>query len=350
MSILHMDGFAHYGAVNDQLFGRDGGAYSNVLNDADVKIVTMPVLGGLGIQMVSHAPSTFAFTKDLLTGHNTGSLGVAFHFYMATPGNSHDRLLLTLSDAAGVTRYQIFLQASGLISIFDGSFFQSAPGNIAYNTLYYFEFKIIFAGSGAGSVEIKLNGASWVIKSGVTTNSNSLRLIRFMDLYSGTTGWPVQMTNLVIWDNAGAANNNYMGEQFVYTLFPDTDTADADWTLSTGTDGFALLDNVPPVDVSSYIEANNVGDVSIFDLDDLPTLALVIAATMTVVRAERTGAVGGTLDMGPGEGGVFGLTGVAPVNGTYNNHQAINELNPNTGVAWLSPEINNAQIQLSRTL
>lgn len=350
MSLLWIDGFSHYGASGTKLFTTGTGAYNTINNDLENKTLTMPVLGGIAMSLYATGGQGFALIKDI-GAHSSGSLGVGHHFYFTTTDNFHD--FLVFQSGAGATLYKTrFNQTTGKVTILDGAntILATSSGSLAAATLYHIETKIVIAGSLGGSIDVRVNSVSFVSVSGITTNATAIQSIAFDQRVSGSTGCVFNLANLYVWDSVGSINNNWLGEQKVYTLFPSADTADADWTKSTGSNGYDLINDVPAVDATRYLDAATVGDVSIFDLTDLPTTALTVAGVLTAVRAEKTDAGGGTLDFGVVHGGVPSLGSVAQVNSLYKYSAKISELNPSTSAVWLSTEINAAQIELSRTV
>lgn len=350
MTLLHIDGFDHYSTNGVQTSSVAAGAYSTIAANNNHEILTWPA-GGLCDQTFSFPGFGYMLIRDLVSSYSSGSLGVGYHLrYTATSADFYE--LISFLSSAGTMLYNVTLdQANGklLIKNAAGTTLATSAGTLVASTIYHVEAKIIIAGSSGGSIDVRVNGSSFVSIGSLTTNGTAINKIGLTKYTSGSALCPVQIDDLFIWDSLGAQNNNWLGEQTVYTLFPSADTGTAAWTKSTGSNGYDLINDVPAVD-TRYVEGNTVGDVSIFDLTNLPTTALTVAGVLAVMRGEKTAVGAGTIDFGPVHAGTPSLASRPQTNGQFlYTFGDVSELNPSTGLIWLSTEVNAAQLELSRT-
>jgi hypothetical protein len=147
-------------------------------------------------------------------------------------------------------------------------------------------------------------------------------------------------------DGTGKATN-YIGDLLVWPLFENGDTAEADFLKSTGTDGYPLVGKTTPND-ASYIYSTTAGDLSEFDLEDLPV-------TITYVRG-----LGLHQRLSKSDGGTcttqIGMKSVAAVSDatarvittapTYWWDHI--DVDPNSSARWTRTSLNAAKVRITR--
>lgn len=360
MSLLHIDGFDHY-VANNVVFPTPGGSVYAEIN-ASSRIAPSTILGGQCWYCDTDNTAAAKLRLSLTTSYGAGNtLGVGFNLYASAYNNAaftssaHNVYFAHFGSVGGTRLFGVGTLAGASVlgntlNIYSGTSTTPIASSIltlAPLTLYHIEMKMVIHAS-TGSIEVRVNGVLWVSATGLNTAGTAVQSVTFAQAVSGAGWCSLNYDNYYVWDGAGSVNNNWLGEQKVYTLFPSADTADADWTKSTGSDGYDLINDVPAVPATRYLEASVVGDVSIFDLGNLPTTSLIVKGVKTVVYAEKTDAAAGSLEFGPVHAATPSLVTIAQTNGSYRFNDKIDELNPSTGVAWLSTDINATQIELSR--
>jgi len=371
MSILYIDGFDHYNVAGATNYIYTASPSRWTAAGVDVSgsscIATMPVLGGKCMNVVprSNSPSNGLAGRPVLLmpiAPASGlTFGCGFHFYAtsldypSSPSFNRQALIGFSAGAAVVTRC-IALDSGGQFTwrtTPEGTSLGNSGANVlAAGVLYHIEVKILWHAS-AGTVEIRVNGAVYMSLTGIATLPTSATHMMFATAAwegSGAAIGTFSYDNLFIWDATGAINNTFQGERNVQTIFPNADTADADWALSTGAAGWSLLDNVPAVVGTDYIESSTVTDTSVFDLTSLANPNITVVAVQTDVYAEKTDAGASQIQVGVVSGGVDSMSaGQSVTQSQYRNFLKVTELNPNTGIAWTAAEINAAQIKLVRS-
>ncbi|RUW57178.1 hypothetical protein [Mesorhizobium sp. M8A.F.Ca.ET.021.01.1.1] len=349
MSLLWIDGFNHYGTNGSRLAASAAGAYDTLLNNSGTVFVDQPAMGGKGAQLSATGGEGFALAKAYPAPYSSGALGVGFHMIYPVSFNTLD--FIVFMSSTGTVLYRIQLnEGTGKLAILNGAgtTLATSAGTLANMTYYHVEAKMIIAGSSAGSIEVRIGGDTFVAATGITTNGTAVGQIAFDQRVAGGDSCVFTMGNLYLWDGAGSVNNDWIGEKKVYTALPSADTVDADWALSTGTSGYDLINDVPAVDATRYLESSTVGDVSIFETADVVPASLAIAGVMTVVRAEKTDSGAGTLEFGPVHAGVPSLASKAQTNAQFLWAAKVDQLNPSTSAPWTASEANAAQIELRR--
>ncbi len=134
---------------------------------------------------------------------------------------------------------------NGEIEVYNGATLLGKTGGtagatapLADNQWHYVELKgVIDAVS--GSWELRIDGAHSDSGSGVDTGSASDEI----EFVLKTTNQ--YLDDIYIYDGEGTTNNDFLGTVFVEGLLPTADGNSSDWTPSSGTDNYALIDENP---------------------------------------------------------------------------------------------------------
>lgn len=344
MALLHFDGFDDYytasGTTNRSAFLL--GEYSS---PGGVTVETMPILGTLGFRCSAGRPNNGALSWEFPGGDSTSrTFGVGFHFYASEWRSNH--VIVGFRSASGTQRYSLRVNDSGALTLYSGTGGGSAIGTVSglsTSTLYHIEIKVVQHGS-TGSIEVRLNGATAILASDLNTAVTIGQLLFIYEI-SSQNGNAYYIDNLYVWDNTGAVNNDWLGERLVYTLMPDGDGPTQDWTLSTGSDTYALLDNIPSDPDTEYIESSAADDIAQVTLSELPSIDILPIAVKTHFRGMKTGT--STIEVG------VAPAGETPVAHPMTQDQSlyfgtIYELNPDTGQEWTPGEINSLTLDIKR--
>lgn len=151
----------------------------------------------------------------------------------------------------------------------------------------------------SGWVDVRWNGERVFAVTGSTDpiSSGALTAVRYAGINSGIESWV---------DNLYIAESFY-GPSAVDTFLPSNSGTLTEWTPSTGTDNYALVDDTYP-DTDTYVSATGITTV-----DDVYTYPVSYAAYQgigavqqnydasgagTLYPIESTGTVGGAIDVG----------------------------------------------------
>lgn len=358
MALLWIDGFDHYGANGASLnaiAGVVGNAYANV--DAADFIGTMPILGGLAFRVNHTNNDPIGLDHVLPAVLGSGStIGMGAHVYVNSYVNadsSRGHSVFHLKSGAGTGILFLNFLSTGALQVRAGSVIGAALATsanvMALDVIYHVEMKV-FLHASLGTVEVRVNGVVWINATGLNTLQSLTVGQVGMGAGNFASGQSVDMywDNLFVWDGTGSVNNDFLSDCVVETLLPNADTADADWTKSSGTDGFNLINDVP-ANISNYIEAANVGDESIFELTNLSTTAYTIKGVMAVTNAQKTTSGASTIEVGIETNNVQSMSAGQALTQSvlgYKSHMV--EQNPDTAAAWTPAEVNAIQVVLDR--
>jgi len=153
------------------------------------------------------------------------------------------------------------------------------------------EMKVIIDNT-VGEVTVRFNGVEVSSTTGIDTQNGALgssTKVVFINPTGNINSW--EITDIVIMDDSGSVNNTWLGDQkFVYTLLPDGDTADEDWTLSAGTDSFDLLNDINN-DPATYVESSTAAEKTLLSYGATGSEANIAAVSLhTTAKLDAHGA------------------------------------------------------------
>lgn len=240
-------------------------------------------------------------------------------------------------------------------------------GALLANRRTYFEFKAVVRTGTNGSFELKYHTfkgrattftATWdAANTGVNTaNQGSDGADRFELTYTtGDAADTVGYTDWVIYDDAGAKNNNYLGAIYAENLKPAGNGSTLNWTLAGSAASIEdALNELPGTqsvaEDDKRLTSDVVGDISLATMTDLS--ALVDAATVVGMQVRLYGKMEtvGVRDVqffyrkttgSPAQVG----TGILDLDTTSIVGEADTQENdPNTGTDWVIADINGIQL------
>lgn len=217
----------------------------------------------------------------------------------------------------------------------------------------------------AGWVRVAVNGIHRYQETGLDTKFDSSNIVSvsqscgisggigagnfYMDdyyLYDFTGNSAVDTDFCPTMDGSGVATS-YIGELDVRWQVPDGNTAEDDWSKSTGSSAFALV-GTPPVD-TTYIYSTTSGDLTELDLTDLPSEITYIRGLTVWGRMSKSD--GGIAGIKFGMKSVAAATDAAErpitIAPTYWWDQV--NLDPNTSARWTRPGFNASKVRLTRS-
>ncbi len=329
MSLLFLEGFDAYGTT-------DGVAPVGILRKWTLGTAGGTVRAGRisGKSLRLGTNGTIGF--NLPTGMQTLIAGFAFR---VADRNSSESKVLEFFDGAtlGVNLRQ---QTTGEWSVYRGStHLATSAGNATdLGGWAYVELRVKVDNS-IGEYELRVNGLTVLSATGVDTQGGANAWTdRFHLTVSGANASPFDFDDFYLLDETGAANNTFKGSVKVQTLFPTSDVS-ASNTPSTGVNNFAMVDDNPSDDDSTYVEGGATA-ADVYGYGE-PTNLSVVHGLMTNTVCRETDAtpfnIAPKVNTGTGTPTAIGSS-------TYVHRGEIFETNPDTGLAWTPAEIAAAEI------
>jgi len=232
---------------------------------------------------------------------------------------------------------------NNVIEINDGNSNQLAvTANNAYtdDTWHHFELKAKCHDTD-GTVELRIDGVN--VASATSVNTSTIGNDEWASAIlcgTGTGSKNSIFDDLYICNDQGSTNNDFLGECYVRTLRPTSDAGTNDGTPSTGSDHYALIDEEFCNEDTDYITLDTDGDKEMYGYETLSANGLIVGLAMATMANTLTacdvrvnqifesGAVESSQDSRP-----------MPAD-FYYGIQHVQEVNPDTGSAWTTSEIN----------
>jgi hypothetical protein len=231
----------------------------------------------------------------------------------------------------------------------------SAIPVIVANNWTHVEMKVLFSNT-LGTTEVRVNGNE---VSGLTlTNVDTINgvgtavaaQVAFSQRATSTSSRQrYYIRDFILWNTSGTQNNNFMGTLVILNLRPDSDAA-LNWTTSSGTTGWNLIDEVGPNDTGYISAADTLPAASVFNLTNLPADIVGVRALIPVNRSRKSDAGDGNVQQGVRSGASTDTGANNPVGTAFAYRWDVSELNPATGFAYTPIEVNSVQYVINRTV
>jgi len=361
MTLLFCDGFDHYGT---DVTNMEAGAWGEVDAGATkFEVSTENPRTGTHSLRRDNLLQTENVARRVLGGAKT-TVGLGFAFDIdQLPSVNDTYCLCDFRDTANAVNLSVIVQSTGIIDIFKGartgtSIVDSVTPVVLTGSYQHIEILVTFDNTN-GAVEVRLNGVTVIAATSLdtvaTSNSECSQIALLGGNNSGSAGAFNVTTffdDVYCYDDSGSFNNTFLGDRRVFTLFPEADTSQADWSVSTGGNGFDTINEADPNDDTDYIFANpgiSPNPVSEFEMEDLAVGVSSISAVVLVNRMRKTDA--GTAFVQPSlvsaateEQGVD-----QALSESYTYYHDVVEADPDTAAAFTRTAVNAAKLKLDRT-
>lgn len=355
MSLLHLD----FPSGQAGLYGTDSsymlnGLYAEtqgttIIDDPD------PTITG-NVLHFAQSGTTGRVRRVLSTSGDV--VGLAARVYLPSLPNSSLRQVRVFEwrNSDNETLLYLNIKTDGYLEVVNsaGTVLGTSSGpSIVTSAWQHVEARAVLSAT-VGEFEVRVEGVSKISLTGVNTVGSATPIIctqiAYTSIADNGSKTVASFKDLMIWDDAGSVNNNFIGSCAVYEIIPDGDVANT-WGLSTGTTGYTLVDEAPPNDDTDYIYAASPAPAADkMSLTDLPADVTSVKGLIAIVRSKKTDGGDGNLQIGMISGASTGLGSDRPLTTAYTYWQDVFEVDPATGVAWTRIGVNAANIQFDRTL
>lgn len=209
-----------------------------------------------------------AFFYQVANDATTGTYFARVYIRAASfPSSGSTAVLRALSAAAGLSG-DIRLTSGGVLQLFQRGNTQvgSDSSAISLNTWYRIELKIAATDASTGELRGLIDGVEFAGSASAATDR--VNTVRFGCVSSTTAD--IYLDDIAINDATGSFQNTYPGAGEIIHLRPNASGDVTDWSLSTGTDHDALVSEVTPDDVTTYVFTTTTNQIEEFNLDDTP--------------------------------------------------------------------------------
>ena len=279
-------------------------------------------------------------TSELIPGQN--SVGGVFLPLIADQANRTQLVFVLGTDGAIRVYRGLSIAGSGSVT---GTFLgQTIPiiGSGAYQHIEIYAR----ASTENGAVEIRVDEITRLSLAGIkTAETDSVEFSQASWGHTTLAGMPspIYLADVYCNDavNDGSGCHTFIGDCKSGWLPVNSDTAQADFALSAGSDGFDLLDDTPPDD-ATYISTSATTAESDFGLTDGPANTSEILTVRPAVRAQKDDAGSALIAPSMKSGGVKGAVDGQPITTAFAYYDSNVPFNPDTDAPWTLAELDAA--------
>ncbi|RKZ91737.1 MAG: hypothetical protein DRQ40_09500 [Gammaproteobacteria bacterium] len=289
--------------------------------------------------------ANFGPQKPRFLGSNTESttvMGIAYMFAKAEAlGGSYPIVIREDADV----QLSVVLNSSGKLEVRRGTTTTLATGTtvIKLKRWYYIELKSTIHQT-TGSFELRIDGKTELSETGTDTQATSNAYANVFGFSSTNTAVDShRVDDMYVLDSTGTYNNDFLGPIHIETLFPDEDVT-SQWSPSSGTDHYALVDENPCDNDTTYLEDNVTGQRELFDWPALPPSAMTIVAVTSIVDSRVTDASSVDLKL-VNVSGTTTTVGTAQTvaSESFSCYEEMYEENPDSSSAWTKASLEAAK-------
>lgn len=276
---------------------------------------------------------------------------VRYEGALAGDGVASKGLIVLWGDAFATQHITLGVAANGSIGVRRGGgngtlLGSSAAGVIAINVWNYIELKVKMHDT-TGTVDVHVNGASVLSLTGQDTkNGGTATIFDGVEFGGGGVSATTRIRDIYICNEVGSVNNDFLGDCRVTALVPDTDSTPEEWSLSTGTNSAALVDETTPNGDTDYIESDIDGEITRMSLGALADVTHTIFGLQTVVYAKKDDAGAKSFRAGFFSDASTQDLADHALGTSYQTWLDISELDPDGSVAWTPAQLNAAFVQV----
>lgn len=273
-----------------------------------------------------------------------------FALYVLTNASGRDFRLLGFHDNDNGRQFYIrYDSGTSTLEWRDGGNNLLANGNVVIPVTTWVVVEFYVNVNASGTLTIKINGTTDATFSGDTdyTNIGDVRSVYFglVALTGVVTGQlELYLDDIGINNASGTYQNSWLGLGGVFYLEPTADGTTTDWTPSAGTVNYAMVDDIPPDNATTYVQALTTSERDLYVIDDCPQYVNTINLVEVVYRAAVAESGYNYLrDVVYVAGTAYtGLTNtIVPITPSFTYyHGTVHYINPNTGTAWGTVEVN----------
>jgi hypothetical protein len=335
MALLWIDGFEGYG-TSGNVSGLTGRYFST--SQAQYAVITPGRIAGYAVGQTT-TTAAISFTTPNLTTDPTMTVGTAF-WINGTQYNAGITLYDNATAGVSVYVYPTAPNSTIVVKVGNTTVATYTDFLIALNTWYYLELKV-FCHSSSGTIEVRLDGVTLGTLAGINTQTG-------VDAYYNrvTLGFyaTAAFDDFYVCDGSGSSLNDFQGVCKVLGLFPNADTSTIQWTPSTGTTHYNLVDENPANGATDYVSTSTQANTDLYTYPSLVGTGTILGLQVntTVALPSGTSAIiespiysNDVLELGPD---------TTITSTSYADVRHISTTDPNTGSAWTVTNLAAAKI------
>ena len=337
MALEFIDGFDHY--TQTGMMARKWSASSPF--DSGAGFVTGRF--GAGNAFKLHWNTSVPFV-------NVGSLATRIVGFAANFQGANQNYQVFAFRDSGTVQVDLRMTTTGALQVTrNGTVLATTSNTISAGQWYYVEFQVTI-NSSAGSFTLQITtpggiASTWASGSGVNTQSTgnaSTNEIAFIGYANNSND--TYIDDLYCLNTSGSVNNTFLGDSRIVTNLPNADGASTQWTPSTGSTHYNLVNEANPNDDTNYVNSATAGQL---DLYKYPSISIsgAIAGVQITMCARKDDAGARTVSAEYRSAGGTNYAGGSSFNPTpgYLMYRQVYDTDPATGSQWTLSGVNNGQ-------
>ena len=276
MTLLFCDSFDYYTTV-DQKWTINGGG------------VISAAVGRNGTQAIRFGQSSHYSQKTLASDYQTLTAGVAYKVNTINGTGC----IMSFIDSGSFQCEVRFTNTGHLTITRNGTVLATSVNILTAEVWHYIEFQVTIDDAPNGQATLKVNGVTWasVVNGDTQATGNAFANV-FRLLGGGLTPMAYySFDDLYLCDDAGAHNNDFLGDVRVEAIMPDDAGTTTAWDPSAGAN-WECVDEIPPDSDTTYVSTATATEVDTYEFGDVtPTTGTVLAVvTYMFARKDDAGA------------------------------------------------------------
>lgn len=371
MALRWFDGLEQYGAIAQMTEGVGGGAAWSEAQSGWTLLTTNPATQSYHLRLTDSSDGSRIIRRIFGTANDVVGFGYRFNVQdlpqFEGAGTDGALTMADFRDVSNVSHITIVMGTDGSVfalrgcnmvnTSLGGTLLGRSEPCIAPGGYHHFEAKVKIDNS-VGYIEVRINEVTVLNLTGIdtqsTANASAAQVAVGMHgtVSTGSGGFGIcDFDDFLAWDDDASDLDNtvvdWIGDKGCYFLRPNADTAESDWTLSTGATAYSLLDEVPPSG-TDYISDTTGAARTIVQVEALPGNVSEVIAMMPVIYARKEES--GTVNV---RGGVVvgASESYTPTNSPSTAYAYMEPgpktIDPDTGVAWTNTA--NPDLLIERT-
>src|SRR4051812_8349849 len=350
MALRFMDNFYAYGGVAADMLN---GVWAQLTN---ISLPNDPDVHATGKVMMLDNFNDATTARVVIPAAPHATQGIGFRIWMnGLPSSSVYGPRFDFRDANNTTHVFFQVTTTGTVRAYrgDGTLLgETATPVLVSNAWQHVEAKVLIHAT-AGTVDMRVEGVPVLALAGLNTANSAILTVAqeaFLNFWGNHGAVVTYIKDLILWDGAGAQNNNFLGSCIVVALVRNADVS-LNWTPSSGTTGYNLVSDSPPDDDTGYISAATPAPAAfVAGMSDLPANVTSVKGLMTLQRSRKIDGGDGNIQVSVVSGGTPGNGTDRPITAAYTYWMDIFELDPNTLSAWLPSAVNAVNLKINRTV
>jgi hypothetical protein len=217
-----------------------------------------------------------------------------------------------------------------------GTLLATSTLTISPNDWHHIECKFVINDS-TGVVIVNIDGVEFINFSGDTRNG----LTGVCDNFSfggpsaATIGDEKSIGEIFIFDDSGSHWNDFQGNLACYPMPPTSDATPNDFTPSSGTDHYAMVDETVHDDDTTYLESSTDDHQEMFAPDSLPANVTDLHGVVLENVAKRTDVNDNTVENVLKVNTTETISTATGLSSDYMFSRNVYESNPDSAAAWV---------------